>query len=66
MAHEITLEKAAEMARQAELVCLLLESHPDEFEHSDVIAIASLLAELTGRVTNWLLEEQAQRVANHG
>lgn len=66
MAHEITLEKAVEVAYQAELISRLLESHPDEFEHSDVIAIASLLAELTGRVTNWLLEEQAQRVANHG
>lgn len=66
MAHEITLEKAAEMAYQAELVCRLLESHPDRLEDSEVIAIASLLAKLTGGVCGWLGEEIAQRVANHG
>lgn len=65
MAHEITLEKAEEMAYQAELVCLLLESYPHELHSGDVSAIASLLAKLTGRVTGWLIEEQAQRVANH-
>ncbi|BFI60079.1 TPA: hypothetical protein ACQQX6_000661 [Yersinia enterocolitica] len=65
MAHEITLEKAAEMARQAELVCLLLESHPHELQDSDVVDIASLVAKLAGRVAGWLIEEQAQRVANH-
>ncbi|HFQ7289827.1 TPA: hypothetical protein ACJHGT_004360 [Yersinia enterocolitica] len=65
MAHEITLEKAAEMARQAELVCLLLESHPHELQDSDVVDIASLVAKLAGHVTGWLIEEQAQRVANH-
>lgn len=66
MAHEITLGKAAEMAHQAELISRLLESHPAQLQDGDVIAIASLLAKLTGRVTSWLIEEQAQRVANHG
>ncbi|WP_145525711.1 hypothetical protein [Yersinia rohdei] len=66
MAHEITLEKAEEMAYQAELVCLLLESYPHELQSSDVSAIASLIAKLTGRAGGWLREEQAQRVANHG
>ncbi|EMJ3156362.1 hypothetical protein [Yersinia enterocolitica] len=66
MAHEITLEKAAEMAQQAEVVCRLLEICPVELEDCEVTAIASLLADLTGRVTTWLLEEQSQRVANHG
>lgn len=53
------------MARQAELVCLLLESHPHELQDSDVVDIASLVAKLAGRVAGWLIEEQAQRVANH-
>lgn len=44
MAHEITLEKAAEMAHQAEFICRLIEVYPDEYEDGDVIAIASLLA----------------------
>ncbi|HDL6532590.1 TPA: hypothetical protein PXJ37_002399 [Yersinia enterocolitica] len=64
MAHEITLEKAAEMARQAELVCLLLESHPHELQSGDVSAIACLLAKLTGHAGGWLREEMAQRAAN--
>ncbi|HDL7461688.1 TPA: hypothetical protein PXN49_002287 [Yersinia enterocolitica] len=66
MAHEITLEKAAEMAHQAEFICRLIEVYPDEYEDGDVIAIASLLAKLTGGVCGWLGEEIAQRVANHG
>lgn len=55
MAHEITLEKAEEMAYQAELISRLLESHPDQLQDGDVTAIASLLAKLTGRVTSWLI-----------
>lgn len=66
MAHEITLEKAAEMAHQAEVVCLLLGQPLRELEDCEVAAIASLLAKLIGGVTCWLIEEQAQRVANHG
>ncbi|EKN4773909.1 hypothetical protein LNQ35_15880 [Yersinia ruckeri] len=66
MAHEITLEKAAEMAHQAEFICRLIEVYPDEYEDGDVIAIASLLAKLTGGVRGWLGEEIARRVANHG
>lgn len=65
MAHEITLEKAAEMAHQAEFICRLIEVYPDEYEDGDVIAIASLLAKLTGGVRGWLGEELAQRVENH-
>ncbi|HHG9944779.1 TPA: hypothetical protein ACPZLR_002601 [Yersinia enterocolitica] len=66
MAHEITLEKAEEMAYQAELGCLLLESYPHELQSGDVSAIASLIAKLTGRAGGWLREEMAQRAANHG
>ncbi|AVX38548.1 MULTISPECIES: hypothetical protein [Yersinia] len=64
MAHEITLEKAAEMTHQAEFICRLIESYPDTYEDGDVAAIASLLAKLTGHVGGWLREEMAQRAAN--
>lgn len=65
MSHEITLEQAAERAHQAEIVCRLLESHPDALTYGEVIVMASLLARLTGNVTTWLMEEQRQREANH-
>ena len=63
MSHEITLEQATERARQANVVCLLMESYPDQLESDEVTALASLLARLTGNVTAWLMEEQAQREA---
>ncbi|CNJ11179.1 Uncharacterised protein [Yersinia bercovieri] len=53
------------MARQAELVCILLESHPHELQGSEVVDIASLVANLAGRVAGWLIEEQAQRAADN-
>lgn len=61
MSHEITLAKAAEKAEQAEVVSRLLESYPHQMAESEVSAIASLLARLTGEVSTWLIEEQAQR-----
>jgi hypothetical protein len=60
MSHEITLAKAVEKAEQAEVVSRLLESYPHRLEDSEVTAIASLLARLTGEVATWLIEEQAQ------
>lgn len=61
MSHEITLEQASEQAHQAEIICKLIESRPGELEGSDVTALATLLARLTGNVAVWLMEEQAQR-----
>lgn len=61
MSHEITLEQAIERAHQSEIVCRLIESFPDELDSSEVTALATLLAKLTGNVTAWLMEEQALR-----
>lgn len=63
MSREITIAQAAERAHQAEVICLMLESHPDHMDDSDLIAIASLLRRLTGNVCAWLQEEQAEREA---
>ncbi|QLJ67773.1 hypothetical protein HP437_22455 [Serratia marcescens] len=63
MSHEITLEQATERAHQSEIVCRLIESYPHQLESGEVTALASLLARLTGNVTTWLMEEQAQREA---
>ncbi|CAI1127237.1 hypothetical protein [Serratia fonticola] len=62
MSHEITLAKAAEKAEQAEVVSRLLEGYPHQMAESEVTAIASLLARLTGEVATWLTEEQAQSI----
>lgn len=61
MSQEITLEQATENAEQAEIVCRLLESHPHSLQDCEVVAIATLLRVLTGRVAAWLIEEQALR-----
>jgi len=61
MAHEITLEQAAENIHQAEIICALLENYQNEMASSELITIASLLKRLTGNVSVWLIEEQAQR-----
>lgn len=65
MAHEITLEQATERAHQAEIVCRLLGAHPDALSYGEVIAIASLLARLTGNVTTWMMEEKHLREESH-
>lgn len=63
MSHEITISQAAENAQQAEIICLMLESYPDQMDYSELIAIASLLKRLTGNVSAWLIEELALREA---
>ncbi|MBD8152254.1 hypothetical protein [Pantoea agglomerans] len=66
MSHEITLSQTAEMAHQAEIICALLEAHPDSLEDCEVSAISSLLKYLTGNVAACLLRETAQNGgANH-
>ncbi|CCG85428.1 hypothetical protein [Erwinia piriflorinigrans] len=64
MSHEITLEQAAEMAHQSEIIARLIESHPHQMQDCEIIAIVSLLSRLTGSVTAWLIEELAQREAS--
>lgn len=58
---DISLEQAAERAHQAEIVCRMMESYPDNMTDSEVIAIATLLRRLTGDVAAWLIEERAIR-----
>ncbi|MDK2377296.1 hypothetical protein [Serratia fonticola] len=64
MSHEITLDKTAQKAEQANVICLLLESYPHRMDDSEVTAIAALLARLTGEVATWLLEEQSRLMAD--
>ncbi|MFB5173289.1 hypothetical protein [Erwinia amylovora] len=64
MSHEITLEQAAEMAHQAEIVCRMWEDYPHRMADSEVSAMATLVRRLTGNVAAWLIEEQAQREAS--
>jgi len=59
MEHEITLEQATERAHQAEVICRMMELYPNKMDDSEIQAIASLLARLTGDVCAWLIEEQA-------
>lgn len=61
MAHEMNLDQVAERAHQAEIICRMMESYPDQMADSEVLAIASLLRRLTGDVCAWLIEEQASK-----
>ncbi|CAI2472195.1 hypothetical protein [Serratia proteamaculans] len=56
---DITLEQATERARQAEVICRILEHYPNQIDAYEVEAIASLLSKLTGNVAAWLVEELA-------
>jgi len=61
MPHEITLMEATKRAIQAELICRMMESHPQSITDYEVSAIASLLRHLTGDVFCWLNDELASR-----
>ncbi len=61
MSSEHTLEKAALQAHQAEIVSRMLESYPHQMVDSEIEAIASLLARLTGYVSAYLIEELATK-----
>lgn len=61
MKREISLAKAAERAHQAEVICRLIEQYPDRLVDSEVSAMAALLKRLTGDVSVWLIEEQAEQ-----
>ncbi|CAI1855161.1 hypothetical protein [Serratia plymuthica] len=56
---DITLEQATERARQAEVICRILEHYPNSMDAYEIGAIASLLSKLTGNVAAWLVEESA-------
>lgn len=61
MSQEISLEQAAERARQAEFICRMMEDHPHRMEECEIISMDALLARLIGNVAAWLDEEKAQR-----
>ncbi|WP_274851813.1 hypothetical protein [Serratia marcescens] len=56
---DITLEQATERARQAEVICRILEHYPNSMDAYEIEAIASLLGKLTGNVAAWLAEDLA-------
>lgn len=62
---EITLEQAAEMAHQAEVICLLAEDTPHQLDQADIEAIFSLLRALTGKVAGCLINEVANQEAGN-
>ncbi len=61
MSSEYTLEKATLQAHQAEIISRMLEDCPHQMDDSEIEAIASLLARLTGYVTAYLIEELAMK-----
>ena len=61
MSHEMTIRQAAERARQAAIICLLLEEFPSDLNIAEVSDVATLLRRLTGNVAAWLEEESAQQ-----
>lgn len=63
MSHEITINQAAEKARQAEVVLALIESHPHSFDDYEIENLATLLRSLAGNVCGWLTEEIVLREA---
>lgn len=61
MSHEMTITQTAEFARQAEIICRLLEEFPSDLNDAEVSDVATLHRRLTGNVAAWLEEESAQR-----
>ncbi|QHP75908.1 hypothetical protein EKQ45_08050 [Proteus vulgaris] len=59
MSSNITLQQAAEQAHQLEIISLMIESYPNKFTDGDFIALASLMAKLSGNVTAFLIEKSA-------
>lgn len=57
---DITIHQAAEKAQQLELISLMLPNYPRNFTPSDIDAISSLMAKLSGDVAAFLIEASAQ------
>lgn len=65
MAHELNLEAVAKKSDQLnallfQLNGILLPNKPD------VMSLIELAYELSSDISNWLIEENAQRYSNHG
>lgn len=64
MASEITLEEVALRAHQAEIICSMMEVHPNQLVDSEIIAMATLLRRLTGDVTAYLIDAMSTKDRN--
>lgn len=64
MSADITIHQAAEKAHQVELINLLIESHPHQLQDSEISALSSLMAKLSGDVCVFLQEEIAAQEDN--
>ncbi|EPK3133343.1 hypothetical protein I9723_002545 [Morganella morganii] len=64
MSADITIHQAAEKAQQVELINLLIESHPHQLQDSEISALSSLMAKLSGDVCVFLQEEIAAQGDN--
>lgn len=64
MSADITIHQAAEKAHQVELINLLIESHPNQLQDSEISALSSLMAKLSGDVCVFLQEEIAAQEDN--
>lgn len=63
MSADITIHQAAEKAHQVELINLLIESHPNQLQDSEISVLSSLMAKLSGDVCVFLQEEIAVQEA---
>ena len=63
MSADITIHQAAEKAHQVELINLLIESHPHQLQDSEISALSSLMAKLSGDVCVFPQEEIAAQEA---
>lgn len=61
MAHEITLQQAAESADQGGVVLLMLSKTIEDMDSGDIEAAVILASRLVARAAAWLLEEQYQQ-----
>ncbi|MGI3476325.1 hypothetical protein ACRU1U_15465 [Providencia stuartii] len=60
MSAEITIHQAAEKAQQLEMITLMLPNYPRNLTQSDIVAISSPMAKLSGDVAAFLIEESAR------
>lgn len=60
MSADITIHQAAEKAQQLELISLMPPNYPRNFTPSDIVAISSLMTELSGDVAAFLNDVAAQ------
>ncbi|WP_426099209.1 hypothetical protein [Providencia sp. PROV200] len=60
MSADMNIHKAAVKAHQLEMITLMLPNYPRNLTQSDIVAISSLMAKLSGDVAAFLIEESAR------